>query len=112
MLDSRDYLCWLGLGLFPVLPLACGGVFVDAHHLARRRVPEHLGGRLRRGARPGAAIPLVPDEIADDREHDDDHRDDELSRHDELRSMIAAVPYATTSVMVWPSSDESKRIIT
>jgi len=26
--------------------------------------------------------------------------------------MIAAVPYATTSVMAWPSSEESKRIIT
>src|ERR1700694_3854999 len=29
-----------------------------------------------------------------------------------VRSMIAAVPYATTSAIVWPSSEESNRIMT
>src|SRR4029077_1462609 len=60
------------------------------------------------------AVPAVPDEVADDREHDDDDDADKVDddgRHG-VRTMIAAVPYATTSVIVCPSSEESKRIIT
>src|SRR5579872_1564130 len=100
--------------LVAVLAPACRRILVDPRHPAGGRVLEHLARRLERAvARP--AVPVVPQEISDHREDRDDHEKEALEGDPhqlETGSITAAVPYATTSVIVWPSSDESNRIIT
>src|ERR1700730_17743134 len=85
-----------------VLPLARRRILVDAGQLARRGILEDLVCLLEVPFFR-TAVPAVPDEVADDREDNHDNKEDKLHPevHVALLSMIAAVPYATTSVMVW-----------
>src|SRR5487761_1327491 len=108
-----------GLGQTPgpgssfVLAFAGRRILVNAGQLARRGVLEDLVRGLEVPL-PVTAVPAVPDEVADDREDNHEGKKDNLQSevHVALRSTIAAVPYATTSVIVLPISEESKRIIT
>src|SRR5579864_1464701 len=99
--------------LLAILALSGGRILVDAGHLSRARVLEHLGGWPER-ALVVSAVAVIPQEVPNDREDRDDNETDDVPEeaHGCERSMIAAVPYATTSVIVCPSSEESKRIIT
>src|SRR4029077_15361908 len=86
--------------------------------LAGRRVAKDLA----RGSEVSECLPAVavsvPDEVTGHGDADHTREREQLEKYGKhcdyapVRSMIAAVPYATTSVIVWPSSEESNRIMT